>query len=345
MGIDVFDNYECEGQMSIFDYYDIDLPEEVVAVSDVFARARKQMTITELKAFTYALTKIRWNEKNNSNIIFLDKKQLAEAIGLKSDPNHLSQDIKRSLEKLIEHSSIEISVEDKGFWESGRLITNIRMLKDMVRITFYDEYMPLFEGLENNYITLWSRDIFGMRSERSVTFYEELRESTNRQIRQYMAKTNSSAYPDSFQAGYGIKPLKEMFGIPKEGKGSYMRKDGHFDRRAFEQRVIEPLCEDLRKSQMITLIAQPDGKFYEKVKQGSKVLGYRFYWNFSKNPRVASAEVLDSVKYKLEKNPEIEKVAIDLIKGKPKKKKNSFNNFSQRDYDFDELEKALWGNK
>ena len=72
MGLEVFDNYECEGQMSIDDLYAIEIPENLFAVSKVFARARKQMSLAEFKAFTYALTNMRFTEQSDNKLL-LDK--------------------------------------------------------------------------------------------------------------------------------------------------------------------------------------------------------------------------------------------------------------------------------
>jgi hypothetical protein len=134
-----------------------------------------------------------------------------------------------------------------------------------------------------------------------------------------------------------------MFDIPKEGKGSYMSKEGHFLRTSFEKKVIEPLCADLMRCHMIQLVIQPDGKPYEKVKQGNRVNGYRFYWTFSEHPAVASASEVKQIQERVDKNPEVLKVAKDIITGekKPKKKANEFNNFHQREYDYDKLMKDV----
>ena len=169
-----------------------------------------------------------------------------------------------------------------------------------------------------------------MTSKRSVQFYEFLRSITDTRN-----KINNVAL--------GVKALKEMFEIPKEGKGSYMRSKGGFDRANFEKKVIDPLCEDLKNCKMINLIIQSDGKLYEKVKRGNRVEGYRFYWTFSARPSVANAEKVREIQERVDKNPVILKIAKDIVDGekKPKKKENFFNNFPQRQYDYDELEKKL----
>lgn len=42
MGFEVFENYECEGQLSIDDILNLSIPEELIGVSRIFARAKKK---------------------------------------------------------------------------------------------------------------------------------------------------------------------------------------------------------------------------------------------------------------------------------------------------------------
>jgi len=322
MSNDLWDNYECEGQMTLDDIFDMELPERMFAVSKIFARAKKQMNLPELKTLVYALANINYT-KDNGNRIMLDKKTLAQIIGVQSDINHLSQDIKRQIGEIPKHSYIEILDEDRDYYESGVLITNIRMYRNNACIVFNQEFMPLFSNLEKDYITMWSTDIFNMSSDRSIKFYEDLRLNSDTRA------TN--------RRGYGIKALKELFEIPKEGKGSYMRPDSGFDRTNFEKYVIEPLCDDMAKCKMIQLIRQEDGKLFRKVKKGNRVLGYEFEWVVSDRPGIVDAAQMSETQKAIEKNPEILKVAADIVKGQKKPKKNSFNNYEQRHYTADEL--------
>ena len=179
---------------------------------------------------------------------------------------------------------------------------------------------------------MWSGDIFKMRSERAVKFYEVLRE-------------NSDTRKEMQTGTISIRFLKELFGIPKDGKGSYMYK-GHFRRPEFEKRVIDAICEDLAQTEMIQLIVQPDGKYYEKIKRGNRVIAYKLYWTITSHPRVASAAEVREIQDKVDENPQVLKVAKDIVKGqkKPKKAKDStkFNeNFHQRDYDYDDIEAQI----
>lgn len=322
---------QVDGQMTLEELYEPQ--QKLIAVSRIFARARKEMTLAEQKCFVYALSQFRFTAQADEQpkCVYLDKKVLADVIGLKkSDANHLSGNLRRAIGDLPRHSFIEIAQEDREVYDSGTVITRVTLLKNRVRVKFEEEYIGLFTGLSTNYITLWSSDIFGMNSKRSVQFYELLRQETDSR-----KKTNC--------IGLGIKAIKEMFDIPKEGKGSYMRENGGFDRSNFEKFVIDPLCEDLLKTRMIRLIVQPDGKPYEKVKKGARVEGYRFFWSYSSHPAVAAAPEAAEIQERVDKNPQILKIAKDLIKGnrsaKTKKsgKSGSFVNFQQSGEDWDDI--------
>lgn len=333
MSFEAFDNYECEGQISIDDLFEIDIPENLFAVSRIFSRARKQMNLPELKAFTYALANLKFTE-SNSNKLLLDKKTLAAIVGVNSDPNHLSEDLKRSIGQLPLHSHIEIDDADLDFYESGVVVTSLRMYKKRVCITLNPDYMPLFSKLEKNYLTMWSGDIYKMKSERSIIFYELLRENTDSRI-------------EINEATIGIKKFKELFHIPESGKGSYMRENSGFNRYEFERKVIDPICADLSKSKMITLLVMPDGKYYEKIKQNGRVRGYKFFWVYTSHPAVATAAEVNSIQKRIDEEPEVLKVAKDIINGKKNAKtKSKFSNFEGRNYSdktMKELEKKLLG--
>ena len=214
---------QIEGQMSLEDV--VNPNDRLFAVHRIFARARKDMTLAEQKAFVYALSSLKFKEEAKTNYVYMDKKELARALGMESDPDHLSVNLFRALKDLPKHSYIDIALEDKDYFESGVIITRLAMFKNMIRIKFEPEYLKLFTGLSSNYITMWSSDIFQMTSNRTVRFYEELRALT-------YDKQGVN------QHGWSTRKLKEMFNIPKDGKGSYMRQNGHFDRTSFERFVL-----------------------------------------------------------------------------------------------------------
>ena len=324
---------QIEGQMTIEEY--LNPPERLFAVSRIFARARKNMSLAEQKTFVYALSQIKFKEKAASNVVYLDKKVLARILGVTADPDHLSVNIHRLIKDLSTHSTIEIADQDRKFYDNGTVVTRVTMREtNVVRIKFEEEYLPLFTGLDNNYLTMWSSDIFRMKSIRSVQFYELLRQETDTR-----RAVNSIAL--------GTKAIKDMFGIPKEGKGSYMREKGGFNRTQFEKKVIDPICADLQKTRMIRLVIQPDGRPYEKVKRGNKVDGYRFFWSYTSHPAVAAASEVLELQERVDKNPQIMKVARDIVDGKPKKEERGFFAAKENMHSVDqlrELEDLLWNN-
>ncbi len=327
------DDYECEGQLSISDiegFQNFEAPITIIATSKVFARAIKQMNLTEWKTFIFALTQIRWTE-SNGNIVKVDKHKLAEIIGIGGDSDHFSVNLRRSISGLKRHSGLSFSSKDKENWEDGDFIRRIGVRGDLAYVVFDDYYLPLFSDLqhEKQYITLWAEDLFQMRSERTVLFYESLR------LHSDTRKTNTRVY--------SIRDMKQMFEIPKEGKGSYMRANGHFDRSAFEKRIIEPLCEDLKKCKMIKLHILEDGRPWRKIKEHGRVRGYEFSWDVSNRPSIATAEEKAKIRDDVDKNPRILKVAKDLLDGekKPKTKKNNFHNYEESNCNVDEIMRTI----
>lgn len=304
---------ETYHQMELEDYFENTVKPDLFAVSRVFAEARKQMTLSELKMFAYALTHVKWKERC-PDVLYLDKKEIASIVGItESDSSDLSQHLKRSVGNLAKHSYLEFSDKESGAWVNGFFVTSISFFKNRIRIRMNNDYLPLFGNLDKGYITMWSGDIFQMKSERSIKFYELLRENSDTRL-----EINTGTV--------GIKKFKELFDIPKDGEGSYMNSSsGHFDRFNFERRVIDPVCEDLSHTKMLQLLVQPNGKYYEKVKRGNRVIAYKFFWVLSMHPNVGTAKEVQEIQERVDKNPQVLKVAKDIIRGskKPVKKKTS----------------------
>ena len=236
---------QIDGQMTLEDIYKP--PERLFAVSRIFARARKEMSLPEQKTFVYALSEMKFKEKAVTNVVKLDKKVLARIIGLKSDTDHLSGELYNSIKNLPKHSYIQIDEKDIDLQSSGFLVSSVTRFKNVVRLRLNEEYMGLFTGLSTEYITMWSADIFQMKSKRTVQFYEYLRQITDDR-----EEINTVLL--------GVKAIKEMFSIPLNGDGSYIKSNGHFNRAEFEKKVVQSLCDDLKGCRMINLVVQPDGK-------------------------------------------------------------------------------------
>lgn len=318
-------------QFSLEEYFQGDVKPNLFAVSRIFAEARKQMTIAEHKTLVYALSQIRWKEKC-PDTLYLDKKELAKVVGINSDIDHLSENLNRSIGEMPKHSFLRFSDKDKDMYLNGNFVRTVAMFKNVVRIRLEEEFLGLFGNLETNYLTMWSEDVFQMKTERAVLFYELLRDNSDTRFVQNTGTVS-------------IRKFKELFDIPKDGKGSYVTSDGHFARTHFEKYVIDPICEELTKTKMIQLILQPDGRYYEKVKRGGRVIAYRFFWTVSLHPAVASAEEVRELQERVDQDPQMLKIAKDILKGEKKRagKKNQFNEFQQNEYDWNQLESEILG--
>ena len=318
-------------QFSLEEYFQGDVKPNLFAVSRIFAEARKQMTIAEHKTLVYALSQIRWKEKC-PDTLYLDKKVLAKVVGINSDIDHLSENLNRSIGEMPKHSFLRFSDKDKGMYLNGNFVRTVAMFKNVVRIRLEEEFLGLFGNLETNYLTMWSEDVFRMKTERAVLFYELLRDNSDTRLVQNTGTVS-------------IRKFKELFDIPATGKGSYLTKDGHFARTHFEKYVIDPICEELTKTKMIQLILQPDGRYYEKVKRGGRVIAYKFFWTVSLHPAVASAEEVRELQERVDQDPQMLKIAKDILKGEKKRagKRNQFNEFQQNEYDWNQLESEILG--
>ena len=327
-------------------YYETEIKPNLFAVSRIFAEARKQMTLPEYQTLALALSRINWTGPC-PDTLYIDKKELAVYLGMQADADHLSQNLKRAVGLMPRHSFLEFNDWGKQFYVSGNFVRTVALFRNVVRIRLEDEFLGLFGNLDgkeevSKYVTMWSGDVQRMRTERSVLFYELLRENSDTRLL-------------TQEGTVSVKKFKELFGIPKDGKGSYMREKGGFDRSKFEKRVIDPICEDLKDTRMIKLIVQPDGKYYEKVKKGNRVIAYRFMWIITTMPRVVSATEDQAVQERQIKNPGLMKIASDILTGEKRqyrqddhqagrshaKQKNQFVEMETNNYDFNALEEEL----
>lgn len=254
-------------QMTIEECFQEEVTPNMFGVSMIFTEARRNMTLSEYKAFALALSHHDWTQPC-PDTLYMDKKEVAKAVGINSDIDHLSVDLMRSIGDMPKNSFLKFADKDKDIYVNGCFVITIASFRNRVRIRLNPDYLGLFgclNGKESRYITMWSGDIFKMNSERAIQFYELLRE-------------NSDTRETINSGTVSIRKFKEMFDIPKDGKGSYMTADGHFKRTHFEQYVIDPICEELAKTDMIRLVLQPDGKYYQKEKKGNRVNSYKFTW-------------------------------------------------------------------
>lgn len=251
------------------------LEDQMVAMGKALMRAKKTMKIEERKLLIMGLTKIKWNKEGNPLEVELSKIEIAEMMGWKYDASERSRYVRKLATNLMKHSLIQIDGEDEEEWDDGMLVVRTRSTRGTLILHFAEQFRPLLENLtkEKDFVTIWANDIYHFNSIHSYLLFEELR---------LHCDTRQTNFRE-----YSTRQLKELFGIPKDGEGSYMffdKKTGKdkFNRTAFEKQVLDKAIEEINAGQMIQIYPIPGsneakkGKCYAKLKRNGYVSAYQF---------------------------------------------------------------------
>ena len=132
-----------------------DIPEEMVGMSKVFARAKKRMSLNEFKTFIYCLCQIHWTDPEMPKTVCLDKITLARILKMSVDPVNLARNLRLKIGDLVDHSIITFESKDSKKWQKGALITRVAINEDrVVIIDFNPAYAQLFCNLKKDFILL-----------------------------------------------------------------------------------------------------------------------------------------------------------------------------------------------
>lgn len=251
------------------------LQNQMVAMSKALARASKNLSIEEYKLLVMGMTKINWRKEDNNLEVVLSKIEIEQMMGWKADPDQRSKKIRQLAKKLVMHSYIQINGKDKDEWDDGVLLTRMRSTRGDLHLYFAEQFRPMLENLlkDKDFITIWANDVYHFKSVYSYLLFEDLRLNCD---------TRKMNYRE-----YTTKQLKELLGIPKDGRGSYMRskENGGFNRSLFEQKVLDMAIDEINSGQMMTIypiLGTPEcrkHKCYEKIKKDGYISGYRFKYN------------------------------------------------------------------
>ena len=253
----------------------------VFGVSHDFTRLKMDFSMIEIKVLAYALTEVDFTKPMLDSIV-IDKKALARELGWKEDSSHRSVKLRKSLEKMAEHGKAVL--RNERWEESNETVTLIdsvdfSSLREKIIIRFTEESKRFFGNLHNgDFITIKTSDVFNMKHKRAFIFYMFLRRY-------------SDSRDESNDTWLSTKLIKDMFSMPIE---AYMRKEKGFNRSQFEHKVLDHICDDIKKCKMIQLIPIGEGKAYEKIKDdfSFRIRGYGFRWSLDSG--VVDSGVVDS---------------------------------------------------
>lgn len=250
------------------------LDNQLVAVSRSLARTLTNWSPTQKKLFVMCLTKIKWSRTYNLNEIELKKSEIMEKLGSKIDSDHTSTYLRDLFSDLTRKSEIRwTDPRDKNIWSDGNLIINRRSTRNYIYVTFNPYFMPHLENLcgEKSFITAWSNDIYKFNSRFSFALFENLR-----------LYYDSTKFPN--ERDYTTKQLKELFNLSKE---DYVRKNGKFDRAAFEKNTLNVALKEINDGEMLKIL-----KIYKIYAPNRQVTHYRI--RYMCNTKLISKDEYDS---------------------------------------------------
>ena len=228
------------------------IPEQVIGINKVFFRAQVNMPIKIYKTFIYCLCQIRWKEDYFPEIIEINKKELAKVLNLNYDMKHLSVELFKIIDDMREQSTICIAKKDLSVYSSGNLIRRVINNRGTISVMFDLYYKNLFCNLSDNFVTLYSKDIFNFKNEKTLKLYEYLRLNSNTSL----VNTHT----------FSIEDLKKIFKLPND---AYIKKNGKTDVYNFNKYVLEPVLNELNRCTLIGIKKQ-DGSLYKCKIQKTK---------------------------------------------------------------------------
>lgn len=254
--------------------------DEMTAISRSLMQTQIDWSPEDKKLFVMCLTKIKWSESGNSNVVVLDKKEIIESLSLNIGADQRSKYVRNAFKRLMAGSMVHwTDPKDKERWTESYLITEVTSKRGVIEVTINKKYMPHLEDLAkgvSSYITMWSSDIYSFRSRFSFALFEELR-------LHYDSRKHNN------YRRYTTRQLKELFGLDKE---DYMRSKemGGFNRSAFERRVLDVAVQEINRTKMMSILPILTGsleeptskrgdtgvKLYRKIKENGRVKWYEF---------------------------------------------------------------------
>lgn len=271
--------------------------------------------------------------KGTSDVI-LTFSEIAELVQYKeTDKKRFIQDIERMYDKV---ENIQYRYEDSKKIVKFRLFGKFKLFKEKeeVVISIDEEFVSLLNNLTEQFTLFELKQFLELSGKHTKTLF--------RLCKQW--RTNGKTQL------YSIEELKKIFDCET------------YENRDFTKVIVKAIKELKEKNLFKDLEYEPKiGK-----KRGSPVIGYKFTFesekkNIHTNYQIEGQanfsdaqtfeEYMKGYQGKDKPTPVDIKIAQDIQKSKERKKnisekpkKNAFNNFEQRKYDNDELERMLFGN-
>lgn len=259
--------------------------------------------------FFYAIcSKVR---EKGTDLVEIPLEELKEITGYRStSAERFNEDLKRMNQKLISCNGQFETDEEIVFFN---LFSTFRIVKSksILKVRVNSDMTWLLNNIASQFTAFELQEFVGLSGIYSKALY--------RLLKQWKTK---GCTPE-----YRIDAFKELMACPNYAPKDVMKE------------VINPAVEEIKESKLFDDLSCE--VVYAK-KRGKPVEGYIFHFG-KENRRITFDDVEEYTEgMTSEQKAAVVKAANNMLKEKKKKpKKNSFNDFPQRDYDFEQLEKEL----
>lgn len=232
------------------------------ALSNEFIRMPKALSVNALQTFGIILSKIDWKnveEKDNYITIKLPLQDIMKACNAENS-NNIDFYIKTT-EELQDKALVKI--KDESGYKGTHMFPYIHVdpVSKIVEVDISNRLHEFIYGLSKNYTVFLVSNTSKFTSRFSYILYINLCSWNEHKI-------DRDDPLDERRRYYTTKQLKTMFDLSDE---AYVRKSGKFDRKAFEDRVINKAVNEIN---LYTNLRVSWWKEYE----GKKVSKYYFEW-------------------------------------------------------------------
>lgn len=264
-----------------------DLDNELVTASASFWNAcletrseTNTWTLTQKKLFILILSEINKKKEDINCKITLDNKYIAEKLNWnysKANFHKATEKIKNDLDYMVGNSKLRLQDPITKKWYSGNLIVeadgNSRTTRIAMNPKFFNHFQDHFF-----FASICGPGFFGMVDHDLLRLPNDYAYRLFLDIRTQAQVSNT---PVEVTLEYPLHELLIKLGIDEwdymKGGDKKNKIRGTFNFYGFEKKVLDKIIEVINKSEQIVIHECAKGKFYEKLKNGKTIYGYRIH--------------------------------------------------------------------
>ena len=192
--------------------------------------------------------------KSEDNVAHINKTELFNKLNVPKQDKEKHIRYFNMLNEMRKRTEFNITI-DQDTQIAGNIISLVKRTRNEYQVKFLEEVAPTLKQLKSQFTLLYIDSIMQFKSSCSITLYN------------YLLSWRDPEYKINKQ-WLSTKQLKDLFGLDED---SYVRKDGTFNRTAFETRTIQVAIEEISSAGYMCV------RWYKaKDRISKKVLAYVF---------------------------------------------------------------------